>query len=114
MVASDADLSTGRGNRRGDKTWEKTAGWSKENLWVTRDPAAEDHERQRRKEIELIIQDLIRDYINHRLRQPLYQLLQGDFLCFRPHGKSCTRNSVEQCHCEGAFYCKIESLRQLT
>lgn len=55
--------------KRGHKSWEKTASWSKENLWVTRAPSAEARERQRRKEIELIIQDFVFGEKKDRLRK---------------------------------------------
>jgi hypothetical protein len=55
--------------KRSDKTREKIAGWSKENLRVTRGPTAENHERLRRKEIELILQDFVFGAKKDRLRK---------------------------------------------
>ena len=55
--------------KRGDKSRDKIARWSKENLWVTRGPTAGAHEQLRRKEIELIMKDFISGEKKDRLRK---------------------------------------------
>ena len=55
--------------KRDHKTWAKTAAWSDENLWVTRGPAAAEHEQQRQKDIELIMKDFVFGEKKDRLRQ---------------------------------------------
>jgi hypothetical protein len=55
--------------KRGHKTWEKTGDWSKEHLWVTRAPAAAEHEQERRSDVELIIKDFVHGEKKDRLRQ---------------------------------------------
>jgi len=55
--------------KRGHKSWEKTAAWSKENLWVARAPNAAEHEQLRRAEVELIIKDFVFGEKRDRLRQ---------------------------------------------
>jgi hypothetical protein len=43
----------------GSKEQSRVAGWLKENHWVTRGPAAIEHERERTPEIELILHDFV-------------------------------------------------------
>ena len=54
--------------KRGSKQWDEAASWAKENLWVTRAPAADVHEQQRQKEIEIIMNDFVRGDKKDRLR----------------------------------------------
>lgn len=54
--------------KRGDKRWDDASKWAKENIWVTRGPAAAEHEQLRRPEIELIMQDFVNGEKKDRLR----------------------------------------------
>lgn len=55
--------------KRGHKSFDKTGAWAKEHLWVTRGPTATEHEKQRQKEIELILKDFVGGEKKDRLRQ---------------------------------------------
>jgi hypothetical protein len=52
----------------GDKAWPKVLKREKTNLWVTRAPAAAEHEKLRQSEIELIIHDFVSGEKKDRLR----------------------------------------------
>ncbi len=54
---------------RSHKSWKKTAAWSTEHLWVTRNAAAAGHEEQRQRDIELILKDFVGGEKKDRLRQ---------------------------------------------
>ena len=54
--------------KRGCKQWEEAPHWAKDNLWVTRAPAADAHEQQRQKDIEIILQDFVQGSKKDRLR----------------------------------------------
>jgi len=51
-----------------DRESKEVPKWEKENLWVTRAPAAAAHEQERQKEIELIINDFVSGEKKNRVR----------------------------------------------
>jgi hypothetical protein len=54
--------------KRGDKRWEEAPKWAAENIWVTRGPAAAEHEQLRRPEIDLIMRDFVSGEKKDRVR----------------------------------------------
>jgi hypothetical protein len=54
--------------KRGGKIWNKAQKWEKDAFWVVRAPKADEHEKLRKSEIELILSDFVSGEKKDRLR----------------------------------------------